>query len=301
MEPREFWDRNSVLAEAFCASDERVRHAQAVLDEAQAERSRTLAAFAVTVGHDGTIADLMGLTEREVRVARRTVGRGDARIVAEELLTRGPQGPEPQLTAEAAQPAPPLVAVQGPQGQPGAAAGAQQGPSPAAQQAPVAPAVSAAPAAHTAPAAVSAAPTPASAFSSFSYPLTAVPASSVQDLMGEQLGFHVPHPREEMPAPPEVPPDVPAAAPEPPASVVWSPSMDSVLLWSWRSNLDLQTVAAELGVDLGSLLQRVQSLAGEGLLSPAPPVEPVRSGRHRRHPYEAGYATLVDAAVPFAV
>jgi hypothetical protein len=72
VEPREFWDRNTVLAEAFCVSDERVRQAQAVLDEAQAERSRTLAAFAVTVGNDGTIADLMGLNEREVRLARRT-------------------------------------------------------------------------------------------------------------------------------------------------------------------------------------------------------------------------------------
>lgn len=86
VELREVWERNTRLAEAFCGSDERVRQAQAVLDEAQAERTRTLAAFAVTVGSDGAVADLMGLQEREVRVARRTVGKGDARTVAEEFL-----------------------------------------------------------------------------------------------------------------------------------------------------------------------------------------------------------------------
>ncbi|MDV9202989.1 hypothetical protein R6M67_48445, partial [Streptomyces sp. Wh19] len=67
-----------------------MRRAQALLDETQAERSRTLAAFAVTVGDDGSIADLMGLNEREVRLARRTVGRSDARSLAEELLNRPP-------------------------------------------------------------------------------------------------------------------------------------------------------------------------------------------------------------------
>ncbi len=46
-----------------------------------------LAAFAVTVGSDGAVADLMGLNEREVRVARRTVGKDDARTVAQSLLS----------------------------------------------------------------------------------------------------------------------------------------------------------------------------------------------------------------------
>ncbi|MEK2476949.1 hypothetical protein HRD51_35540 [Streptomyces sp. A1-5] len=81
------WDRNAVLAEAFCRGDERVREAQARLDEAQADRSRVLAAFAVTVGSTGAVAGLFGLNEREVRIARRTVGKDDARAVAEELLS----------------------------------------------------------------------------------------------------------------------------------------------------------------------------------------------------------------------
>ncbi|MFJ5674122.1 hypothetical protein [Streptomyces sp. NPDC093097] len=64
-----------------------MREAQARLDEAQADRSRVLAAFAVTVGSTGAVAGLFGLNEREVRVARRTVGKDDARAVAEELLS----------------------------------------------------------------------------------------------------------------------------------------------------------------------------------------------------------------------
>ncbi|MFD4943740.1 hypothetical protein ACFWNT_14700, partial [Streptomyces sp. NPDC058409] len=222
MEPREFWDRNAVLAEAFCASDERMRLAQALLDEAQAERSRTLAAFAVTVGDDGSIADMMGLNEREVRLARRTVGRGDARTLAQELLN------QPPATREApAEPAP-------------------------------------------------------------------APAPEIP----------VPHPREEMIVPPL---DTPPPAPPPPSlppvemenTVVWSPSMDSVLLWSWESGLDVQTVAAELGLDVRALLMRVQELANDGLLTLATPVAEVsRSGRHRRQ-HEDGYAALFGPTTTF--
>lgn len=108
MDPRELWDRNAVLAEAFCLGDERVREAQARLDEAQADRSRVLAAFAVTVGSTGAVAGLFGLNEREVRIARRTVGKDDARAVAEELLaTATPAAPprEPEEAPPAPDPA----------------------------------------------------------------------------------------------------------------------------------------------------------------------------------------------------
>ncbi|MFE3902872.1 hypothetical protein ACFXPY_21820 [Streptomyces sp. NPDC059153] len=195
-----------------------MRLAQALLDEAQAERSRMLAAFAVTVGDDGSIADMMGLNEREVRLARRTVGRGDARSLAQELLSR-----TQQATKEApAEPAPEVP---------------------------------------------------------------------------------VPHPREEVIVPPL---DTPAPAPPPPLppvetdnTVVWSPSMDSVLLWSWESGLDVQTVAAELGLDVRALLMRVQELANDGLLTLATPVAEVsRSGRHRRQ-HEDGYAALFAPTTTF--
>ncbi|MER6105652.1 hypothetical protein ABT115_25980 [Streptomyces sp. NPDC001832] len=224
MEPREFWDRNSVLAEAFCASDERLRLAQALLDEAQAERSRMLAAFAVTVGDDGSIADMMGLNEREVRLARRTVGRSDARSLAEELLQ----------TTQAAKEA------------------------------------------------------------------VAEPPSAPE--------VTVPHPREEvvvppLDTPPPAPPSPPPALPVPPGevenTVIWSPSMDSVLLWSWESGLDVQTVAAELGLSVRALLMRVQELANDGLLTLANPVTEVsRSGRHRRQ-HEDGYAALFGPTTTF--
>ncbi|WP_434597998.1 hypothetical protein [Streptomyces sp. A5-4] len=246
MEPREFWDRNTVLAEAFCTSDERLHQAQSVLDEAQAERSRTLAAFAITVGNDGTVADLMGLNEREVRLARRTVGRGDARTVAEELLERHTQmhtQPVPQAAAQSAPPPPP------------AAVSHQQG----------APSYSAAP-----------------------------PGTRQQ--MDEPAAGHtppmeirLPHPREEtVPHLPHRPLDPAPSMLQPPEAdnntVLWSPSMDSVLLWSWQSGLDLQTVAAELGLDTRTLLLRVQALADNNMLTPSNPnSETNQEGRHRRH------------------
>ncbi|MFD4256454.1 hypothetical protein ACFWR9_02190 [Streptomyces sp. NPDC058534] len=107
MEPRELWERNTLLAEAFCSTDDQVRETQAVLDEALASRTRALAAFAVTVGSDGAVADLLGLSEREVRVARRTVGKDDARTVAEQLLSPPPEAIPEQPPVPPAPPAPP--------------------------------------------------------------------------------------------------------------------------------------------------------------------------------------------------
>ncbi|MGY5129409.1 hypothetical protein [Streptomyces nigrescens] len=107
MEPRELWERHAVLAQAFCSSDDEVRRTQGLLDEAEARRSRTLAAFAVTVGSDAVVAELLGLDEREVRLARRTVGKEDARAVAKSLLAQPAceQPPAPQQPAQQA-PAP---------------------------------------------------------------------------------------------------------------------------------------------------------------------------------------------------
>ncbi|MET4922118.1 hypothetical protein P3L51_07085 [Streptomyces sp. PSRA5] len=249
MEPRELWDRNSVLAEAFCASDEQVRQAQAVLDEAQAERSRTLAAFAVTVGNDGAVADLMGLNEREVRLARRTVGKSDARNVAEGLLERYPQAstqPIPHAQTPAATPP----------AQPSEEPFSEQAYQ---QQAP-----------------------------------QAVPAE-----------VHVPHPRGES-APYQEMAQHQDAAPvlhttEAEANpVVWSSSMDSVLVWSWQSGLDLQTVAGELGLDIRTLLLRVQALADNGMLTPSSTstTDANRAGRHRRH-HEEAYAALFSPTATF--
>lgn len=269
VEPREFWDRNTVLAEAFCASDERVRQAQAVLDEAQAERSRTLAAFAVTVGSDGTIADLMGLNEREVRLARRTVGKSDARTVAEELLERYPGAPSQQPGAQAnKQAAPPpyphqhQAQAQHPAQHQVQHQGAQPGPQPEeipADQAPL-------------------------------------------------MEVHLPHPRGETVYSLPDASAHPAHDPAPPVlqtqeaehnTVVWSSSMDSVLLWSWQSGLDLQTVAAELGLDIRALLMRVQALADNGMLTPSAQTSEVnRSGRHRRH-HEEAYAALFGPTATF--
>lgn len=262
MEPRDYWDRNAVLAEAFCACDEQVRQAQAVLDERQVERSRTLAAFAITVGDDGTVANLMGLGEREVRLARRTVGKTDARDVAQELLARRPQAtnrdgaempaasaPQPQMQPQPQETTAPLALALG-QG------GAAQLQEPAAE-----------------PEAQSPSPLPHQRRE------TLLPTPAAQTAQGAQE-FDTEN------------------------TVSWSPSMDSVLVWSWRSNLDLHTVAAELGLDLRTLLLRTQTLAEEGRLGMEPEVvhdsqshshaaDDNQPGRHRRH-YAEGYATFAN-------
>ncbi|MEV0778155.1 hypothetical protein ACIBLA_01485 [Streptomyces sp. NPDC050433] len=261
MEPRELWDRNSVLAEAFCASDEHVRQAQAVLDEAQAERSRTLAAFAVTVGNDGAVADLMGLPEREVRLARRTVGKSDARNVAEELLDRYPQAHTQPI----------------PQAQPAAAPTT----APAAQQ-PAQPAEE-------------------------PYAEQQMYQQQAQVPPGTQAEVNLPHPRDGAAPLPEMAHHQDSASPVLHTAetennpVVWSSSMDSVLLWSWQSGLDLQTVAGELGLDIRALLMRVQALADNGMLNPSSTqsAEANRAGRHRRHHEEATYAGLFTPTATF--
>ncbi|MET8680913.1 hypothetical protein ABZW18_25855 [Streptomyces sp. NPDC004647] len=125
MDPRQLWNRNTALAEAFCLSDEHVRSAQSALDETQAHRSRLLAAFAVTVGSDSAVADLLGLSEREVRIARRTVGKDDARRMADDVLARAAAGepedesvPEPAPTPQHAAPHPSQASAHQPQPQP---------------------------------------------------------------------------------------------------------------------------------------------------------------------------------------
>lgn len=226
-----------------------MRRAQALLDETQAERSRTLAAFAVTVGDDGSIADLMGLNEREVRLARRTVGRSDARSLAEELLN---QAPKAGGSAGA-----PAVAPEHPRPHPS-------------DETPVPP--------PDAPQ-----PVPAQAPAVTAPPVPVAPPSLATTMTTATTTAMIP-------------------SPSPPAqvsnTVVWSPSMDSVLLWSWESGLDLQTVAAELGLEVRALLMRVQELANDGLLTLATPVADIgRSGRHRRH--EEGYAALFSPTATF--
>ncbi|THA70541.1 hypothetical protein E6R60_29755 [Streptomyces sp. A0642] len=223
MEPREFWERHTVLAQAFLANDEEMRQAQEVLDEAQAARSRTLAAFAVTVGDDGAIAELLGLNEREVRLARRTVGRNDARSVAESLLSNPPQ-PQPE---PAGGPPPSLDGLPHPR---------------------------------------------------------------------EELPLPAADPPHQTPVPPQMTPSVPHAPME---AAAWTPSMDSVLLWSWESGVDLQTVASELGVSVRALLIRVQALADDGMLTLATPVTEVgRNGRHRRQHDETSAVLFGPATVP---
>ncbi|UUN31288.1 hypothetical protein KK483_18400 [Streptomyces sp. FIT100] len=221
-----------------------MRLAQSALDEAQADRSRMLAAFAVVVGDDGTVAGMMGLQEREVRIARRTVGREGARTVAANLLTRASEQ----------------------SGEPGSET------------------------AHGA------------AHGGAGQPVTEPHASYPRAETAQTAAASAPHPAQQ----PQVVSSWPTAGAEEqtwtePAQTtvpVWSPSMDSVLVWSWHSGLDLQVVANELGLELGTVLQRVQILAAEGhLVKTTNQVTSMDyssasreySGRHRRNEASSDY------------
>ncbi|MGG2464687.1 hypothetical protein ACO0M4_33845 [Streptomyces sp. RGM 3693] len=267
MEPRELWERHAVLAQAFCISDDEVRRTQGLLDEAEARRSRTLAAFAVTVGSDEVVADLLGLDAREVRLARRTVGKDDARAVAKSLLdesarerraARRPDAPQKPEKPASARPTPPAVAAAA-----AAAAAAAIG--------------NGWPRATTAGSATSVPAAPAA-------PPDTVP--------------RVP-PR---PAPP-APTPTPAPAPAPVTEPAWSPALDAVLVHSHHSGADLSALAAELGLDVTILAARAHQLAVES--HTARPPAPDRIGRHRRMndvqpapPSDTGHLSRTEAPPP---
>ncbi|MFD7611909.1 hypothetical protein [Streptomyces sp. NPDC059828] len=260
MEPREVWERNTILAKAFCASDDKVRAAQTALNEAQADRTRKLAAFAVIVGDDGSVAGMMGLHEREVRVARRTVGRDGARTVAANLLTTGQDTIRDAVTEPAPEASYPATPVE---------------PAPVVPPPPVAaPTVSTPTASSPVPSQVSA-PVPASSAATTAASIPVIPA---------------PNP---MPGPAPVFEDHWTEAHQP--TVLWTSAMDSVLVWSWQSGVDLMVVANELGVDLRSVLQRVQILAADGhLAKPDLPSPRTTLGRHRRYEEDFEFAGAVS-------
>ncbi|WP_169801874.1 hypothetical protein [Wenjunlia vitaminophila] len=201
VESRQIWERNSLLAEAFCLADERVEEAKAALEEAQSERTRMLAALSVTVGNDGAVAQLLGLAERSVRLSRRRVGRGAARKAAETVLNAASEYGEEQH-GETASP---------PWGR------------------------------ETTP-----------------------PASTGSE-------------------PCQEPSTSPAIAES------WPAAMDSLLLQGWTAGVDQQALARQLGIDLGTLVSRIQQLTTGERARRSPtipgarqPMDSVPLGRHRR-------------------
>ncbi|MCC9739740.1 hypothetical protein [Streptomyces sp. MNU89] len=247
-----------------------MRSAQATLDEAQVHRSRLLAAFAVTVGSDGAVAGVLGLNEREVRVARRTVGKEDARGVADQLLAAAAVAPEDgqaeALTAPEAVTAQPM----GTAGMPGAAG---------------------------------AAGVPGTAHDAYADPMAyqhyapAQPPTQYQQTQHQQHTYYQHYQQHQTPVPQQTqhqhqPPPAPQQ-PQPQAQPQqqlreprWSGAMDALLVGSWQTGVDLQVLAAEFGLDLARLISRAQQLSAEGRLSPpwagSGPGGEARSGRHRR-------------------
>ncbi|WP_157878765.1 hypothetical protein [Streptomyces sp. CT34] len=244
MEPRELWERHAVLAQAFCSSDDEVRRTQGLLDEAEARRSRTLAAFAVTVGSDEVVADLLGLDAREVRLARRTVGKDDARAVAKSLLEESARERRPAPPAEAPEAEPVLSAATS------AAASAASSASATARR-------------------VMGNAAGAGRTGTFSGSPSAAPPNPNY---ADSASYVPPRPTQQPYA--ATPTHPPGGEP------AWSPALDAVLVNSRHNGVDLSALAAELGLDVSILAARAHQLASEPRLHHRPPSD--RIGRHRR-------------------
>lgn len=228
-------------------SDDHVRETQVSLDEAQANRSQTLAAFAVTVGSDGVVAGLLGLQEREVRQARRSVGKENARSVADSLLVP-PARPQDGAVPETCDTFEPPVAGQ--TYAPSTAAAAAAGPGPGPQGSAYWRAQAAQGQAAQAP------------------PPQAQPPQNQQPPVVQESCDHT--------APPVRPP---AQSHPTPGGQPWTAALDALLVNSWQQGLDLTVLASQFGLELVQLVTRVQQLSAEGRLSEQQARE---SGRHRR-------------------
>ncbi|QPP07252.1 hypothetical protein G4Z16_13635 [Streptomyces bathyalis] len=263
MEPRELWERHTVLARAFCQSDEEVRTAQVTLDDAQASRARSLAAFAVVVGNDKAVAEMLGLPEREVRIARRTVGRDDARALADDLLMAPLQHQQPgpgsgtdenaraNDAAHAHTQAPAQAAdhIPGPdqtQSQPQYQVQGQQQ-APQAQQMPSQPHVQ------------------------YQAQHQQVQHHAAQSYYQPQEHYQQPQEHFQTYDHSQLP-----------DHMGWSPVQDAVLVDGWQSGVDLEILALELGTDLRRLTARAQYLSAQGRLFVAPEETGRQGGKHRR-------------------
>ncbi|GAB2606087.1 hypothetical protein GCM10027168_43790 [Streptomyces capparidis] len=95
--------------------------------------------------------------------------------------------------------------------------------------------------------------------------------------------------------PPQQPPPAPEPCPVPnvppaPAEPAWPPAMDQLLLQGWASGVDQQALAGQLGIDLATLVGRVQQLTTRGdrarrfshIPAARQPADATPPGRHRR-------------------
>ncbi len=262
MEPRELWDRHTVLAKAFCQSDEEVRAAQTTLDDAQTSRIRSLAAFSVIVGNDKAVAEMLGLPEREVRIARRTVGREDARSLADDLLMTPLLQPHPaphEENVRAKDPANPHqhAHAQAPDHMPAHDLSQMHGH----------------PQAHVPP-----------QHHQAQHQVQHQPQHQVQHQTQQhqqvpyaqdpyhQDQYQQPHEHMQMYDHSHMP-----------DHMGWSPVQDAVLVDGWQSGVDMEILALELGTDLRRLTARAQYLSAQGRLFMHPEENAGRQGgKHRR-------------------
>ncbi|MFF1378416.1 hypothetical protein [Streptomyces sp. NPDC058308] len=274
MELRDRLERHAVLADMYCEANERVVDAQLTLEELRKNRNRVLAALAVTLGSDTGAAHVLGLPERDVRTARKSVNREEALDLATNALELLAAETAAVPTASYAD-RPPAAA------EPFEAQDAKAAPEPVSH--PPEPAATPPPARETV---AMPAPTPA--------PATAqAPVAAPQPPVATAA----------QPAPAAAPaaPHVQVAAPTSvPEAVSWTAPMDHLLVQGWHEGVNPSVLATQLGCDLPALALRVQELSyAESAPAQAasaqahvrtggdtwePAQAPSRQpGRHRRH------------------
>ncbi len=251
MELRDRLERHAVLADMYCEANERVVDAQLTLEELRKSRNRVLAALAVTIGSDTGAAHVLGLPERDVRTARKSVNREEALDLATNALDLAAEAASVPAYAPRSAPAEPCETQET---QEIRAVPEQVSPAPAEPVAATVPAPAPAPARETvavsapasAPAAAPASvPGPAPGPAPGPGPVTASVAASMT-----------------APAAASAAPHVQVAAPTAvPHAVAWTAPMDQLLVQGWHEGVNPSVLATQLGCDLSALALRVQELS----------------------------------------
>ncbi|MEU6822677.1 hypothetical protein ABZ921_18785 [Streptomyces atriruber] len=221
--------------------------AQLTLEELRKSRNRVLAALAVTIGSDTGAAHVLGLPERDVRTARKSVNREEALDLATNALDLAAEAAAIPAYAHRAAPAEPCETqeAQEPRTVP-----EQVAPAPAEPVAAPVPAPAAVPARETVAMSV-----PASAPASVPGPAPG-PAPGPGPVAASVTATVA------APAAASAAPHVQVAAPTAvPHTVAWTAPMDQLLVQGWHEGVNPSVLATQLGCDLTALALRVQELS----------------------------------------
>ncbi|MET8687305.1 hypothetical protein ABZV77_24120 [Streptomyces sp. NPDC004732] len=221
--------------------------AQLTLEELRKSRNRVLAALAVTIGSDTGAAHVLGLPERDVRTARKSVNREEALDLATNVLDLAAEAASVQAYAPRSAPVEPCEPQET----------QAQAPTPAQE-----------------PRAVPerASPDPAESLTAtIPTPVVAPAAAPVRETVAVSAPASAAAPKP-APGPVAAPAPAPAAASAAPHvqvaapaavphTVAWTVPMDQLLVQGWHEGVNPSVLATQLGCDLTALALRVQELS----------------------------------------